>query len=300
MKGFTSWIMSTMIVLSATGMALASLPEGLMIVGYDGSAWYPYISQPGSNKWKKLKAIQDPAYLTWQAGGTGRFLIKGNDGKVYQYELGSKEPKHLDFFDDANFTQLRAFDTGFVMVKLQEGKSSETSIVAFVDDQMPKTILRQSSAQFHPYVHNNYLYYAHVSCRLECKPLIQEVWRKELDTGRTQQLTLLNVTSYLYSVDADNHYGFISSNKNGYYHLARMDMTSGELSWLTDGQVTDSFPSVAQDGSLYFIRRTSLGSQLMSIPSDLIMAKTTEINNSMEVIKLPKDVKKIRYLEISN
>lgn len=293
-----TWLTGGMILLSANGMALASLPEGLMIVGYDGSAWYPYISQPGSNKWKKLKKIQDPAYLTWQFS-TGRFLIKGNDGNVYQYHLDNKEPKRLDFFDNANYTQLRAFDKGYVMVKLQGGKSSETSIISFGDEQMPKSILRQSSAQFHPYVHDDQLYYAHVSCRLECKPLIQEVWRKDLVTGRAQQLTLLNSTSYLFSVDPDDRYGFISSNKNGYYHLARMDLSSGKISWLTNGQVTDSFPSIAKDGSLYFIRRTPHGSQLMRLPKESINAEVPSPADTPEVVAMPKEIKKVRYLELN-
>ena len=293
------WITVTLILFGANNAPSAELPTELMVVGYDGGGWFPYISQPETNNWIKLADIQDPSYLTWQSKA-GRLLIKGNDGKLYQYQLDTKELQHLDSFDNANYTQLRSYDNGFVMVELLEGKSSDTHIISVDSEQKTKVAIRQASAQFHPYRYNDQLYYAHVSCRLECKPLIQEIWQKDLVSRQTRQLTLLNATSYLFSVDSEGKFGFISSNQRGYYHLGRLDLQSGGVTWLTDGQVTDSFPSIAPDGALYFIRRTPSGSQLMKMKNQAVMGSTTAPENAFETITLPEGVKKIRYLELNH
>jgi len=294
-----AWMTVTLILSGINCAAFADIPKGMMIVGYDGTGWFPYINDANANGWLKLTGIQDPAYLSWQPG-SGHFMIKGNDGKLYQYQLDTKAHKPLTSFDKTNYTQLRSFKDGFVMVELLEGKSSDTRIVFVDNEHKTEVAVRQASAQFHPYRHDDHLYYAHVSCRLECKPLIQEVWQKDLVTGLARQLTLLNATSYLYSVDPEGRYGYISSNQKGYCHLARLDLSSGEVSWLTDGHVTDSFPSIARDGSLYFIRRTPAGSQLMRIAKASALQHAVNPGEALELVPLPEDIKKIRYLELND
>ena len=286
-------------VLAWSAPIFAQLPDGLMIVAYDGNAWFPYIANSKNDSWTKIEEIKNPSGVTWHKK-TNQFFIKGNDGKLYRYELGAKELKHLESFDNTNNTQLRAHDDGFDMVQLIDGKSSDTHIVSVNKEGKNRVVVRQTSAQFHPYRHGNKLYFANVSCRQECKPLIQEVWRKDLVTGNGKQLTLLNATSYLSSVDSSGQYGFISSNQKDYYHLARIDLKSGEIIWLTNGAATDSFPSIAQDGSLYFIRRTAIGSRLIRLEKQTAFGQSITPEGALEILKLPDEIEKIRYLEISN
>lgn len=296
-RNAVSWMIVA--VMTWSGLASAGLPDGLMVVAYDGNAWFPYITNAESDSWSKIKGVQNPSGVTWHKK-SNRLFIKGNDGKLYRYELGTKGLVHLVSFDKTNNTQLRAYGDGFDMVQLIEGKSRDTRIVSIDGENKAKVVVRQTSAQFHPYRHGNQLYFANVSCRLECKPLIQEVWCKDMVTGNNKQLTLLNATSYLFSVDQDGQFGFISSNQKGYYHLARLDFESGEITWLTDGHATDSFPSIAQDGSLYFIRRTSSGSQLVRLVKQAVFGQTVAPEDAIEIVKLPDEIKKIRYLEINN
>ncbi len=303
MKHAATVLASILLYFSMTSLACAGLPAGLMIVAYDGSSWYPYIVKSDLDGWIKIEDVRDPAALTWQREND-LFLIKGNDGRISSYQLKTRQLKQQPSFDESSVTQLRAYQQGVVMVRLIDGKSRDTRILAVengVDEpgfNPPGEILRQASAQFHPYMHNDQLYYAHVSCRAECKPLIQEVWRKNLLSGRTQQLTLLNATSYLYSVTADDRYGFISSNQHGYYHLARLDLVSGETTWLTGGAATDSYPSVTAAGDLYFIRRTPAGSRLMKLPA-VVSSKGVVPEALLKHVQLPADVQKIRYLELN-
>lgn len=291
-------LLNTLLFCSMATLASADLPAGLMVVAYDGSSWHPYIVKPGDDGWVKIEDVRDPASVTWQYEKDMLF-IRQNDGGISSYQLDTREFTQLPSFDESTVTQLRAYRQGVVMVRLTDGKSRDTSILSSESGvDKPGEILRQASAQFHPYIHNDQLYYAHVSCRAECKPLIQEVWSKNLQSGQTQQLTLLNSTSYLYSVTADGLNGFISSNQHGYYHLARLDLASGDINWLTGGAVTDSFPSVATDGALYFIRSTPVGSRLMKLPA-VVKSGSVVSDEFVENIQLPADVQKIRYLELN-
>ena len=268
------------------------------MIGFDGTSWHPYLSDAFTNSWRKITAIRNPAGLTYQPDA-GRFLFKGSDGRLYEYMDGETAPMPLQQFDSASFTQLRAFDDGFVMVKLVDGKSRETELVSLDEDYRPASVLRQVSAQFHPLYHGNRLYYSHVSCRQECEPLIQEVWVKDLITGNARQLTLLNATSYLHSIDRGGRYGFISSNSDGYYNLARLDLSTNAITWLTIGRFTDSYPAIADDGVLYFLRRTKEGTRLMRLADALGGPEAFVDTGNAETVYLPDGVEKVRYLESS-
>ena len=282
----------------ARAVALAGLPDGMMIIAYDGESWFPYISQPASNSWLKIDAIENPAGVTRQPA-SGRFFVRQSDGYLHDYLPPGNKPGGLRRDDAMNLTQLRAHTDGVLAVELIDGKSRETRIVAIDGDTGNDILVRQESAQFHPLRHGDRLYYAHVSCRLECEPLIQEVWEKNLVSGQTRQLTLLNATSYLHSVDSTGRYGFISSNKKGYYNLGRLDLATGDLIWLTNGEATDSYPSIARNGSLYFLRRTAEGTGLMRLENVLEQAVAHVAGLGAESIPLPEGVRKVRYLEIS-
>jgi len=311
-SNFTTLLLSiSLLLVMNSAVSKADDTQTLMIVGYDGKSWFPYIAKITKDKtikskdWNKIKTIRDPAYLTRQPV-SGNLYIKGNDGRLYHYRSKNKLLKPL-FSNDKeiklnNYTQLRANQKGLTMVELIEGKSRDTRLVyADSNDRSPtssplmRSLLKQASAQFHPLLTDKSLFYAHVSCRAVCSPIIQEVWKQEKVTGKARQLTLLNATTYLHSVDNQERFGFISSNKRGYYHIAKLDLISNKVVWLTQGQVTDGYPSVSSNNDVYFIRRTPEGTKLMMVSSDKGNSKV-----KLHKITLPQGIKKIRYLELTN
>ena len=284
--------------------------QTIMIVGYDGAHWYPYVAQLITKKtieqahWQKIETVSNPVAITRQPE-SGDFFVKKDNGEITRY-LSSRSnekavlkesPLPVLQSDTLNYTQLRAHAGGALAVQLQEGKSRQTSIMDITTPNMA-TLVNQASAQFHPLKTKNNLFYAHVSCRLACDPVIQEVWRRDLVSGDTQQLTLLNSTSYLHSVDHDERFGYISSNQSGYYHLARLNLSTKKVDWLTQGQVTDSYPSYSNSDALYFIRRDTQGTRLLRLPKATTSLAISD--HLLDDIPLPEKIKKIRYLEISD
>ncbi len=285
-----------------------------MVVGFDGDHWYPYVA--GLSKkapikgttWKKLDHIQDPVAITRQSK-TGTYFVKSDRGDVVVY-AESPNQKVVTVFEkngtENNFTQLRAYEDGLMMVELIDGRSRETQLVNISNKQLrgdtqlpihPEVVNKQLSSQFHPLPADNTLFYAHVTCRVNCDPVIQEIWKKNRVTGKAEQITLLNATSYLHSVDQNANYGYLSSNKSGYYHLARIDLGTGELQWLTDDKNTYSFPSISENNDLYFIQRSLSGSKLLKLKHADMQPL---LNSNLEEVELPKQIKKLHYLEISN
>jgi len=293
-------------VLNTAEASSTVLKQGIMIVAYNGIAWYPYILDTSDKKdqWIKVKEIEDPSGVTWQPK-TADFFIKGNDRKLYSFNVEKQILSPLKAFSTQveksnSYTQLRAYEHGLVMIRLIDGKSRDTEIIGIDQQSNVSTLLKQASAQFHPYRYKNFLYYAHVSCRMECSPLIQEIWRKDLISGKTEQLSLLNAVSYLHSIDNAGEQGFLSSNKSGFYHIARLDFKTHKVKWLTQGQVTDSFPSITDNGDLYFIRHSIKGSVLMMLKSQFINSNKKITEASFSQISLPENVQKVRYLESLN
>jgi len=294
----------------------------LLLLGHDGSAWYPYTATVSPKKelqhkhWQKIDSIINPASVTRQPF-TGILFVKDNSSKLKRFsksgQLLSTLTESMEAGKSKSYTQLRAYDDGLVMVELLQGKSRETRLVRYTENARgsnekgqinPDPLLQQAAGQFNPLIAKDIqskgeaLFYGHVSCRLACKPVIQEIWRLNLTTRLAKQMTMLNATSYLHSVDESGRYGFLSSNYHGNYHLARLDLKNNELIWLTDGQITDSYPAVVENGDLYFIRRTPDGTSLMRL-GDVINANNSVVKALPATIALPEGVEKIRYLEMS-
>ena len=290
-------MMRFIIVLAAfwfgSSVFATSLPNDLMMLGYDGDAWHPY--QVQNHRWQKIKAIRNPASVTYQSSSQ-TFYFKGEDGLLYQWSKQDKAPQKITASVPDAFTQVRAHAEGVLLVELADGKSRDTHILTIDKDNKVRQLINQAAGQFHPLIHGDYLYYAHVSCRLQCKPVVQDIWRQHRASGQAQQLSMLNATSYLHALSSNGTVGFIASNQQGLYHLYRLTIATGETQAITQGRVTDSYPVLSQSNTLYFIRRDQQGTRLLALPNAL---SATEGDTTLQTIALPKDIQKIRYLELT-
>lgn len=280
------WLFIGLSTVFSTGASSGSLPDGLLIVAYDGKSWNPYVVEK-DRELKKLRHISDPVDVTWNAS-TETIYYRSSDGAISYNSLGvdtvSGQIKSLAA------TQLRANKAGLTWVELQDGRSSNTSLKAYSQATHKEVqLFEQASAQFHPVQYGRTLFYSHVSCRQRCRPLIQDVWRYDFTSGMSEQLTMLNGVTYLHSVSSDSRKGYISSNARGYYNIAELDLYTKQVSWVSTGAFTDTWPSVDRFGNVYFVRKDH-GDSLM------VLNKSTGKTSKVE---LPGYILKIRYLEIS-
>jgi len=177
-----------------------------------------------------------------------------------------------------------------IMIKLIDGNSINTNIISYnLKSKNIKTIVSQRSTQLEPYILNDTnLYYSNVSCVEDCGKIIQEIWYKHILSGDAYQLTLTNSISHQPSVDSDQKNIYFSSNKNGFYHIWKMDLNNNKYTQLTDGEVTDGYPMPTKKGDVIFIRKDGNKNMLMKINK----------NNKLTELKLPKEYKKIRSLKV--
>lgn len=285
MKRLFSSILFVLLGCLSIHAAAERLPDGLLIVAFDGQDWHPYVVEAG--EFQKVKHISNPIDVTWNAKDRVIFY-RASDGDIRYESLAA--PSSGYNIKQVAATQLRAHPGGLTWVELQNGRSSNTILKSYnstTDQEVP--LFEQASAQFHPLQSGNTLYYSHVSCRQQCRPLIQDIWKYNLVTGTTEQLTMLNSVTYLHSVNSKNTLGYISSNYNGYYNIATLDLKTKAITWITKGAFSDSWPSVDHAGNIFFLRKDK---------GDVLMTYNKASGRS-STISLPEEIQKIRYVEIS-
>jgi hypothetical protein len=178
---------------------------------------------------------------------------------------------------------------GVVLVELIDGSSTNTNIINFdLQTQKITHLLSHHSTQLDPSpVDDAQMYYSNVSCVEGCGTIIQEIWNKNLKSGKAAQLTLLNSIAHQPTVDRPRNWLYFSSNKDKHFHIWRLSLSTGKYEKLTGGNVTDSYPRLSQSGNLYFLRTIRNITSLFK----------REIDGVETPIVLPEKYHKIRELK---
>jgi len=253
---------------ASTGSTQFGVPENLSVIGFDGESWHVYLSNEG--KLNKLDKISDPRSFSYSAQ-TGSVAYVGSDAHLYLYQADEGKTTKLSSSDDnLRYTQPFFSRSGkqLYVVQLPEGKSRRTEIVSIsMADKQKRFLVRKRTAQFEPYTRDeNHLYYSTAICVDDCEGMIWELWRRELDSTKQYQLTLLNQVSNQPHLSADNWLYFSSNAPDGHFHIWRMRPDIGATPvQLTFGQARDSEPFTDGDNNLYFIRKPRQATKLMTL-----------------------------------
>jgi Tol biopolymer transport system component len=119
--------------------------------------------------------------------------------------------------------------------------------------------------------------------------LIQEIWWKDLISGESDQLTLLNAFNS-HPVSKEGKLYFVS-NRGGAYHIwkQRLKEKGGAAVQLTHGDTTDTSPAPLQNGELLFIRHIN--------GRDHLMLKT--LSGGEKELPLERKYFKLRQLKVN-
>jgi len=273
----------------------------LVVLSLIDGNWHPVwltfkSSKPGKLiDYEILDKISNPSQITWNTSAQALFF-EAEDGRFGRLSKGKMQIEWFGVEPNANLIQMHSSGDKIFFVDMMDGTSSETRLISYdLEMKNLSVVFSQKASQFYPYLSNGKLFYAHVSCRLACQPVVQDVWVASVTSQNSRQVTRLNSVTSVHS--GNDEFVFISSNANGYYNLGRVRVADETVDWLTSGSFTDTHPSVARSGDLYFLRRDEEGSSLFVIERTSMIQGSQSVLPEVKRIKLPKKLTKLRYLQ---
>ena len=266
------------------------LPK-MAFLAYNKKDWVVVVTQEDGTT-KEIKLEQEPHSYDYNFK-TGQILYIGSDATLRLYDKGRerelKLPVTTSSYTQPGFSCKK--DMAYA-VELIDGNSKSTQIVLLdLKDDSLKTVVRQNSSQFEPSeINDRTLLFTNLVCNNGCGKLIQEIWKKDMILGESNQLTLLNAFSNNPSVYPGGHWLFFSSNKNGNYHIWGKDLNAeGRSIPMTTGTDTDTFAKAIGHGAFLYIRQSKSNYSVMY----------GDIKGKSHEIKLLKQYNKIRQLKVN-
>jgi hypothetical protein len=264
--------------------------EYLYFVGLDKNQWKVFIKPLKASKFQIIETKEEPRGIYFNAEKQQLIYI-GSSGNLRQFKLEkNKDEIILQLENKQGYAQpfMDNKSGEIYMMFMPEGKSSQSDIAVWNNGKI-KTVIKQLSSQFEPVIYKKWLYYGQLQCRIDCGHLIREIWRKNLISGESEQITLMGRIARQHIIDPHGKWIYFSSNQTGHYLLWRYSLSERKLEQLTKGAVHDSFPAVDSTGNVYFVRRKADQAVLL------------RLNNTMEqLLTIPEGVSDIRNLRINH
>lgn len=280
---------TVLLLFSLILLAADKLPS-YAFLGYDGTDWVVSVTRP-SGKTKEIHLQQEPHSFDYDFRHD-RVIYIGANGILYLYDKGDESkitlPKTTSKYTQPSFI---CAANAFYAVELLNGNSKSTQIVSIdLNNTHTHTVVQQNSSQFEPsQINRQTLLFTNLVCNHGCGKLMQEIWKKDLILGSSDQLTLLNAFSNNPSVHPNDHWLFFSSNKNERYHIWAKDLHSDKRSVeVTQGSGMDSFVNALGQEDFLYIHQDQNGYALMY----------GDIEGKSHKIALSKPYEKIRQLKV--
>lgn len=263
--------------------------EWLYFVGLQQAQWKVFIKPINAFEFRVIETKEEPRGIYFNAKKQHLIYI-GSSGNLRQFNVISGEDDIISHLENKQGYAQPFMDSQsdkIYMMFMPEGKSSQSDIVVWNKGKL-KIIIKQLSSQFEPVRHDKWLYYGQLHCRIDCGHLVREIWRKNIISGESEQLTMMGSITRQHIIDPQGKWLYFSSNKTGKYLLWRYSLEGNRLEQLTKGAVHDSFPAIDVTGKIYFIRRIAGQARLLGLD-----------NATEQVLKLPKGVRDIRNLRVN-
>ncbi len=254
-------------LLSVCSVQARPLPIGMSFIGLDNDEWKAYIVDK-SGKLSGISLSTEPRELTWSPSNNRLVYVRA-DGSIIEKLNNQERILVASNYKDA-FTQIHLTQQGkeLIAIRLVDKKSLTTALSVwdearnqFVD------IHRQLGKIFDPSASGDDFLFTVVSCMLECGGIVQEGWIKNRKTRTANQFTLHNGLLRYPVKDRLNKRYIYSLRKSNYFQIwqTKFDGTSESL---TQSSTTELWPSVTNNGEIYFVRRDGNRGQLIYIDSE--------------------------------
>ena len=248
-------------VFSMQAMANEPWPVGMSFVALQDGKWQLFVIPPGKQRPQKVSLMHEPRTPVYSPS-LGKIAYISPEGSVQLHDLATgRERTLLETHAGTGYTQpsFAAGKNRLLLVELQQGRSRRTRILGIDLQTGEQAVLsHQRSAQFHPMVADDLLYYTNVHCVENCAgKYVHEIWVKNLISQDARQLTLLNTLTQQPVVAPDGKVLYVTSEKHGGKRIWKCAIDSEPplaCEYLTSGGVADTHPSVSPDGAVYFLR----------------------------------------------
>ena len=191
--------MSTATAFSATEAPPACpdpVPDGMGVVALFDGGWTVHLSDEAAGRWVPVETEREVRTFSFSRE-RGELLYAAADGSVRSRPLGSEAAEESELAtagEQLRQPRLAGPDGTVYAVRFKDGASSDTEIVRVNRDSPDDTVpvVTQPGAVFSPVpdAFGRTLLYTVAHCTERCGRIIQEVWRKDLVSGRADQLTL--------------------------------------------------------------------------------------------------------------
>ncbi|MEX2473873.1 TolB family protein [Marinobacter sp.] len=256
-------VLGALVHLNVSASGCNSYPEGMAFMGYEGDRWKLYVAE-SQGEFDAKEIPVEPRSFTYHSDNAALLYIGIDDG-IY-LSRGGRHHRLSKPEGNSSYTQPAFSPDGVTvyLVEMKDGNSQNTDIVQLdINSETFSPVSTQRSAQFEPFASQSRLLFSHVTCVESCGRIIQEVWSRDLASGTSEQVTLLNnISKQAVYLEADNRIYF-SSNSDGNYAIWTHDLSQRETIRLTNGPGIDLYPAVSGDGQVFFIRREAGQSRLM-------------------------------------
>jgi len=228
--------------------------SGFLVVGLEQRSlqWQLY-RQLANNEWVLVATDDEPRTPDYHPI-SNRLVYADSVGSIRIVESNSE--RTLFESDPAYKLTQPVFSSDgdlVYMVALKDGNSVDTDIVVgnITTGEVSPVVL-QRSAQFEPFVSDDYILYSSVSCvPPACHRIIEDIWKIQPVSREAEQLSNFNVISREPVFNGENV--FVISDLTGRFRLHKLqDGTSVPLS---SGDVIDSSPGITNRGDVVFIQR---------------------------------------------
>ena len=245
--------------LLSLGILTAGYTRDLAVMlGYDGTSWRVVFYDGTEEKTRSVTLEEEPHGFDYDFR-SHRLLYSDAMGQVHIRDLSVKRERLLALPKENGYIQpVFSCQEGWVyLVELPKHSSRAARIVRVgLENGTKEIVVEQNSAQLEPMEvqDGRHLLFTSLSCNHGCGKLIQEIWWKDLISGESDQLTLLNAFNS-HPVSKEGKLYFVS-NRGGAYHIwkQRLKEKGGAAVQLTHGDTTDTSPAPLQNGALLFIR----------------------------------------------
>jgi len=234
-------------------------PEGVGIIGLSQTTaeWQIYLSPDSTKGWLKKSTELEPRTFHFSLA-RDEILFLASDNSIISHKISDNSAKEVAADTDLLRQPSLSQDVStYYAVRFTDNKSSDTELLEVPRNSPGSSIPvgEQPGSMFSPVldIRNRWLLYTIAHCTKGCGRIIQEVWRKDLATERSDQLTLLGEMSSDPVGDSQSGTIYFSHVSEGQESVLKYNVEQRQVEKTYNPGITNRHPALTKQGDLLIL-----------------------------------------------